>query len=761
MKSPGPRTPPARVALPGATLWTSLGERIVTLARSLLCAGLALTIFVSCNSNTVQVTSVEILEKGEAGNSNVMLVVTLDRKVPREELARSRIQLRSSPPAELNATVELPGQKTLKSFLVRIEATNLRPHGIFDVNSRETSGPTGIGLDLGLGQGEVWLDLLSRRKHPVLLRAIWDDTNANFVIDQNDHLRLLFNRDVMLTHEQKSVRVPEHFHLTAAEDRLSDGTVPAKLRSGDSPNEVRLILGSGPRLIPADTRRVRPGADGGFETPDSPLEPSGMAIHGTSHHPMGEIVDARNGLGAVSTREVSIELPEGHPEFRTLPGGFPHSVSRENLSATTIFGHQVLICGGMTEGRARNDVFLVDPLAPENPVHQRASLKYARYLHSATALPGADGEPGTLDDFLVIAGGTDGRGGIAEIEIVRLDFDKDLALSVESPEWALKWPRSYHCATALSGNRLLLTGGLTFSKRRPQIVATAELLTFEFKEDGSITATGLPLPAVPRKEHTATRLSTTDPNFDHILVFGGRGVPRARFEELENWEHIHTYEVGEARVLAQPVLLKIATQTGLEVHPLRSEPVPSFDQVRYGHTALALEPESDGRQRVLISGGSLDMPHDPATPSAYLWAVYDPTRLRPRFGDTASSLVIRFDPEVDTTAEVRVLPFASAETRLHHGQISIPGLGALVLGGDSVVDKESIQLATTELFLLETESMVPFSVALNGGRSRFAYSTITDDDGSIHVCLFGGKVTIDGNNEPAGMEVLRLPRFRP
>ncbi len=300
-------------------------------------------------------------------------------------------------------------------------------------------------------------------------------------------------------------RVPFDLLLTKAEDQLDDGKVRSYFRQGDHPREIVIVLGSNPRLTIAG--RHRPTRRGG-ERERGPFWPSGLAVNGTPVLPLEKIVARRGGLGAVSsglppsaseTREgerggsVDIEFPEEYPSFeKETEERFPLPGHRTLPTITPIAGGRAIVAGGRSPGdKAIGQVLLYDPEAthqlellgemPSSREKEEKDRKQAedkeaaggwrlaagdkkpppgRYLHTATLFPGQDGLLGTSDDFVVIAGGTDGERSLGSLVAVRLlDPTSPEPFSIELLPTGLRVPREYHSAAFIPPDMLYLEGG--------------------------------------------------------------------------------------------------------------------------------------------------------------------------------------------------------------------------------------------------------------------------------------------------------------
>ena len=152
----------------------------------------------------------------------------------------------------------------------------------------------------------------------------------------------------------------------------------------------------------------------------------------------------------------------------------------------------VLITGGWTSGgEALRDSFLIQPGAG---IRARALMKFGRYDHTMTKLPGGD---------VLIAGGNDGKRAMRHLEIY--EVGKRRFIPARRP---MLMARQQHTATALSGGGVLILGGAEGKGAR-----YAEL----YSSSGRRTRLVRSL-TTQRSRHSATRLKD-----GRVLIAGGLG----------------------------------------------------------------------------------------------------------------------------------------------------------------------------------------------------------------------------------------------
>lgn len=714
----------------------------------------------SCQRDAPSILTAELLSPAEPGNPFVdetVIRVELDRPVPVEVLAprgwktfSESIRITPSVPCFLQASPppDHPADAPLSRVYLRVRShpEALRPVGLFDPTRQDPSAPTGLGLSVGTSRHE-WVDLQVPRRHPRLDLAHWEDVNGNWIVDEGDALHLQFDRPVELARpEGDLVHVPGDLFLSSPEDRLArqgNEDLPVELiqEAGRDPvDSVRLILGPSPRLVPSPSHKISPHWLSG-SIPGSDLRPSSLALRGTPLQPFEKIRARETGLGAISDRAIGLELPASHPAPVPRVETFPEPGPRSFLTATPVHSGEVLLVGGRgREGTALDQVLRFLPDAPTGQglvsAGPDARLGQGRYLHSATSLPGEDGQMGTPDDLVVILGGMDGSRATSRVEVIRRDPATG-DYRVESPEFQIDVPRYDHTATRVRGNEILLVGG---TRAGGPILRKAELIAFETTDEGRVRAYHLatfPLP--PRARHTTTSLSRPGDTTALLLLYGGLGRPGVEVDIDESGLPL-TLEV--APILGSPLILSLRPDG---THSLVAVDMPySFSRLRYDHRALALS--SGGASRVLLTGGSIrPLYNDLRRHISQAWeAPRDRSELGTEFlegpdeQEAAHSLLFTLDPVNPSRSRVEVLDSTSGELRVGHALLALPGLGALGLGGESPRrDRDRDRRSSGELVLEAGGAPRPFTVFLNSPRSRFAAVALGDRD-HTRIFLFGG-----------------------
>ncbi len=748
-----------------------------------------------------RLVSAEILDrKGPDGQTRAgdTIRITLDPPPPRP-LRPEDLKLSSGPPRRplLVRALPPPSPGVLDFEILSTPVDPLQPAGLFS-GPEAAGGPTGIGVDLGTGTGEQWVDLQERRSCPVLVQAVWEDrppegaTRGDLVVDQGDWIRLVFDREVKVSPDGSGrglagkpvlALVPGDLLLAFQEDQLDDGTARSVLVEGASPREVRVVLGSNPRLTIAG--RHRPDADAGRA---APFRPSGIAVNGTVLQPSSKIADRRGWPGAISRGPVDIEFPPEYFFFeKRSDEAFPPPGHRVHHTTTSIAGGRAVIAGGRTwEGKAIGEVLLYNPEAPR-PLQALGELAEPRYLHTANLLPGEDGVPGTLDDFVVIAGGTDGNQSLSTISAVKLDPVAPDRISVEAVEGKLKWPRMYHTATAFGRGWLLLDGG-RYSGRSGEggIIPGAELLLLDSRGGKVIIRKRWELPGPARMRHSATYLGRgagTD-GAHYILIYGGFGLPPDRDgggPPAAASPRQGPVVPDQGMVLASPELVRVVTGTegpeeaGASAEP-RVERIPldyefRFEMLRYDHRAAAIgfDPvtaEGPKPREVLIAGGSLQPPnYDPDRPERNLYEPPPPRRpgdvatwargpAAPLFPESAAAIVFEFHPAEPARSAFRVVESPTGDRRVHLALAPLSYPGVLILGGENP-QRPDEAYQTAEVYLPRERRLAPLAVPLSSSRTRFGALVIDGPEGaSVHV--LGGACSGGDAANFADIERLRL-----
>ncbi len=775
-----------------------------------LCLALAGAILAlgGCKSDVPRVVSAELIESDDSGHpyparaefTDPLLVLTLDRAAP--ALLPGSVRLTTSPPVEFEVErLELEGgpDRTLV-FRITAGAENLRTAGVFRGAPAAANAPMGLGVDLG--DGVQWIDIQPRPSHPELRVVTWEDRDGDLVVSEGDWLRLVFDRDVVLgvnpDSESAVVRVPEDVILTSPADRLDDGDRPAVFLSVDQTKQVIIRLGSEPRLTPVS--RLAVVASGG----DAPRG-SAIALNGTPVQPLEKIVGLKSVLGAISRRERLVRLPGDYPAPVKLEERFTDEGGGTRVLPTVtpfLSGRGAVIAGGLDDpsgnssGLPLDDVFFFDPLLPAGerlvPI---GDLSEARCFHTATRMPGPDHAPGTGDDFIVVAGGMDGKRSLDSIDIVRAD---GAGFSVERIG-QLRSARHHHVATLIPPNAILFSGGVRDDDESRTILGRTELLTFVTDDDGEVRVDSdarLDFDLLPRMRHTGTLLAPTPDGVPltgrswRVLFYGGVGQDAS---ELLIRQHVQnlpgnqregqrvsvqpTVDPSKARILAAPEVIEIDLGS-MSVSLDRDAPLASFLEwdfdyalLRYGHEAVLVPPRpgtDDGAARVLITGGSLAPPFPdpedvltarmrlkwqlPFTVDGDVLATFGSHV--PTGKESASALVVVLGSGDGPDDRIEILPSPTGDARVFHETVLVPGRGVVVVGGEHPETPRQ-KVATTELYLPhrggDAGHLAAFPLTLATPRSRFEGCYLR---GSLY--LFGGVGDEEQSDELAPVEEIRI-----
>ncbi len=754
-----------------------------------------------------RVLSAELIDGGGADGAvrpGGRILITLDR--PAADLHLDAVQVWSGPPrTRLLARVHAgPAPNAIEVELLSTPPP-LTSSGRFQGDGGP-NGATGIGVDLGSGgAGEQWVDLQERRPFPALVRAIWEDRptadapGGDLVVDQGDWIRLLFDRDVRLAVAGKAeaaagggaapveARVPADVLLASPDDRLDDGTVRSTFLEGPGPREVRIVLGSSPRLTIAG--RHRGAAARSPRARAASLRSSEIALNGTVLQPLEKIVDRRGWPGAVSRRPVDIEYPPGYVFFeKQVEEPFPPPGHRMFHTVTPIAGGRAVIAGGRSwAGDPLGQVLLFSPEASQ-PLTVQGHFLGPRYLHTATLIPGKD----PLNDTVVIAGGTDRNGSLAVLAAIRLDPISTEKLIVEPLDVSLRTGRTYHTATFIPPNLLLIDGGRhSAPSGGGGILRTAEILAFEWRQGKAVVRQRWEVPTLPRMRHTSTYLGRGADGAHYVLHYGGFGIPR----ELETRGDAAGAEAGgnatppplnpeEGLVLAAPELLRVRTheREGAAAHgEPQVERIPldwrfRWEMLRYDHAAapVAFDPltvAGDSPREVLIAGGTLKPPnYDAALPDRNHYEPPGKADLqkhpedadryarKPPFtegsSESAAAVVFEFRPDAPEQSGFHIVESPTGEQRVHASLVGLPFPGVLVLGGENPQHPEEM-LLTAEVYLAGEKRLAPLAVPLAAPRTRLgAYGTL--EVGSFSVYAVGGLTTDEEKGGFADVERMRM-----
>ena len=734
-------------------------------------------LFPGCGGDhTPKVVSAEFLDEtpDAVALQDESIVLTLDRPLP-ADVPLARVKIRSMPP-EAPWTKEVTRTSNPRVLKIRIvEGTPaFRFGGIF---GRDPAA-TGLAVDLGDG-AEQWVDLQLVPSLPVLKRAIWSDRSppgGNMVVDRGDCIRLIFDRAVMLRArdaEDLRVRCPQDILLSKDNDRLDDGNAYAVFESGSDDREVLLVLGSRPVL----TISGNLGSPSGFDR-SSLSTPSGLALCGTRILPMPKITDRRGGPGAISLGEVDIEYEEGFPLPRSRrKDHLPAPGNRIFHTLTPIVGARAIVAGGATaeEREALDQILVYDPFSERldkgEPFAMVGKLPHPAYFHTCVSLPGRDGLLRTLDDIILLAGGTDGTRSLEDLTLLRPR--EDGGVDVTPLETGLRIPRAEHAAVALPGNRVLIDGGKSGGWGGPSgLVGCAELITLVFEGGRIQVGEHVLFRSLPRMRHTLTLLSPSVTDEVYVLAYGGYGQPRQKRsqEEISFGQLVEGaipanlfFPTDEGAVLASPVLLNATAPTASITRiPMEF----NLSLLRWGHAAVPLGSDdgqrsaAEGASTVLIAGGTVWHLLGGLDRS---WRQWDITAIEnlsslPRGHEATNALLFRFDPSEPSRSRMEIIPHPSpnpekALERVCFSTVSVPGQGVFLLGGEQ--PGEGRPLTTAEIFLRDGERLADLAVRLTAGRSRHqAYLVATSEGRSIF--LIGGLPAAEDRTAFAAVEEIRL-----
>jgi len=726
---------------------------------SIACLLLAGAVPPGCDSSRdVRVVSAEFRDETPDGAAlqRESFRLSLSRPLPPGFLL-SNVKVQVSPPVQWTYEV-LPGANP-HELLVRISTGRpaFRFQGVHGVDA----DASGIGIDLGNGV-LAWTDLSIAVSLPVLERAIWEDRyppEGNFAVDQGDVIRLVFDRPVKLTAEGEDLRilVPQDILLTKQNsDRLDNGEFPAHLEPSSGEREVLLVLGSRPFLSVAGEL---PQAAKDIERFDASA-PSGLALNGTELLPFPKIVDARGGPGSISIREVDVEFPPGFRFAEPRAGQeLPPPSSRTFHTLTPIASGRAIVAGGAAaDTHAPTDQVLVyDPLAAEEDP-SRAFLAASRPLphptqsHTATMLAGPDEAFGTFDDFVVLAGGTDGARSLDDITI--LLPREDGRVDVEPLAQGLRVARAEHAATAVGPNELLVDGGRKSDPNGPGgLVQCAELIVFEHTDLGRPRiAHHRVFRTLARSLHTLTLLPPTSSGEVYALAVGGFGAARHQLSSIpdlgKDTDDKNAFcSTDKAAVLAAPLLLNVSRPE--RSFELRMEFL--YPLVRWGHVALPIETErpADAPPRsnvVLIAGGAVRHPLRGLEKNRDLWErnerEKDRFELPPRYPqehEAAAVVLFRFDPTSIADSRFEVLPHATPDPgrtpdRVYFAATPVWDRGIVLSGGEL---RDGAGLTSLELYIADEQRVCELAAPLAAPRTRHqAYAVRRGDRTSI--VLIGG-----------------------
>jgi hypothetical protein len=724
-------------------------------------AALLLAVLAGCGAgDRPRVVSAELAgEKDEAS-----IRILLDRKLP-AGFDASSVKLRVDPPVEWTPAVERSGSRLL--VVKTGGAQGLRADGI---HGRDP-GATGLAISLG-GGPEDRVDLRFAESLPVLVAAVWEDRSpagGNLVVDRGDWIRLVFDRAVELAESGARVRSPQDVLLSKTMDRLDDGVVHSIFEKSADPKEVRIVLGSKPVLTVSGTL----GRGAGIER-FRYSAPSGIALNGTPIIPLPAIRDARGGPGAISLEEIDIGYA---PEFplprRKEAQAFPPPGNRFYHAVVPVSGGRALVIGGESaEGRqALDQVLLHDPDGGAEALKVAARLPRPARLLTATLMAGPDDLPGTPDDVVIVAGGSDGGRFLSDLTLLRALNDG----TVEAQPLAtgLRIPRSEHAAAALSGTRLLVDGGRGRSAGGfPGLVGAAEVLTLAFEGETCRVAEHHVFRSLARTLHTLSPLPRTEDGRTYALAYGGFGRDRRRTVDTapmgQRMDPPYPDDIffppDEAAVLVSPVLID-PFRPEASLAELRSD--SHLGLLRWGHAAFLIDAAGpEGLPAVLIAGGSLRHVDRDFDGGAELWEMPSVRELGniprgplPQGHEASGAILFRFDPRDPARSRLVVIPHPSPDPgqtteRLSFAAVEVPGLGFVIAGGEQpAAARETQCLGGAEVYLPADERLSELAVRLTAGRARHQAYT-SSRNGKVSIFLLGGITNTEDKGSFSAVEEL-------
>jgi hypothetical protein len=724
------------------------------------CALLLAALLAGCGQKTsIEILSAEFQDENPDGRAleDETIRVTLSQPLP-DGLALERLLVVTRPPAAARLKVE-PGDDR-STLVIRIQTGTpaFRLDGIHGIDP----AATGIGIDLG--DGVRWIDLQPPRSLPVLERVIWEDSSSdvgNLIVDQGDSLRLLFDRPVELSSgsEDADAVTPRDVILAKPNDRLDDGAARSRFEAGGDDHEVRIVLGSNPILTIGGALAAVPAAIERFGHD----APSGLALNGTTVIPLPKVRDRRGGPGAVSRRELDIEFPVGFPLPIERREVFPEPGTRMFHTLTPFEDGRAVIAGGETvEHRQTIDQVLVyDPLFERHrtePFTTIGTLPHPVKGHTATLLGGRDGELGTADDVVLIAGGTDDTDTFGDLTLTRRREGK--GFEVLPLEERLLFPRSRHAAVAVSPNEVLIDGGIGTEG----LIEAAELISFELEDDAVRVSKHAAFRTLARMNHTLTLLPRADDGAELVLAYGGYGRDRARTPVVEK---AHPFGAGvdpaasaevffpthSGVVLFTPILVNVRRPS--DSIALTGFPF-SLSLLRHSHLAVPLHPDplapsraaaagagSPAMAAVAIAGGTSSHVVQGFEGSWKLYEMHDDLTV-PQGSETADVVVFRFDPQSPQASRLEVVEHPAlhhpgeAPERTHLAAVAVPGYGVVLAGGEQSGDRDGrSRLQSADVFLPDANRLARLVIPLATPRARHqAY--LVEHDGVRSLFLLGG-----------------------
>jgi hypothetical protein len=134
----------------------------------------------------------------------------------------------------------------------------------------------------------------------------------------------------------------------------------------------------------------------------------------------------------------------------------------------------------------------------------------------------------------------------------------------------------------------------------------------------------------------------------------------------------------------------------------------------------------------------------------------------PQGHEAASAILLRFQPADPTRSTLEVLPHPSpdpgqATERVSFSHALVPGLGVIISGGEHPGPSgDPVCLRSSEVLLLETETLAELAVRLATGRSRHQ-AVLVRSGGLRSIFLLGGQSGTEGSQEFSDVEEIPLP----
>ena len=715
----------------------------------LLLAFLGLSV-AGCNraSHPELVTAVFQDERTPDGNAEQeeTVLVTLSQELPPELDTESFVVSLAPCEESWEGRVERTDDPRVLRVRILTGTPSLRLEGLYG----RDDGSTGLSLDFG--RGPTWIDLQARASLPLLERVVWDDRShagGNLLVDRGDWLRLVFDAPVRLSGD--SLVDPARDVVLRYGDSLGSEASPATFEEGEFDNEIRIVLGDAPNLVP-----------GSSDDPNA----STLSVRGTPVLPLAKIRDRRGGLGAISRGPLTVEIgphvrrPRGRPQEE-----FPDGVERVEHTVSRFQIRKALVIGGRdpeTDREISDNVLIYDPFASRvgaEPFTQGPSLPTPLRNHTATTLDGPDGALGTLDDVVVVTGGKSGAQDIGDVTMIAPNGQGNVRVVPLAPLFV---PRAKHRTVRSGVNRLVVDGGTC----ERGIVGATEILTFEFDHAGTPKLEAHKLYRTqPRSGHSLTALPPAKNGEHFILIYGGYGLgnlnlkPAAYGQDMEGQPQADLFSrLNTGKVLVSPLLFN-TDRPSASIHFLDYLDRQAYElaYLRREHEAELIERLDDDTHAstVVICGGINEHPFDDLKISSHLEMPIVPGMLD--FHDAVRQAVLfHFDEEAPSQSSLETLPVApTVPARRYADAVSVPGYGVLVTGG--VLPGPRAPLSGVDVVTVGGSRVQPLGVSLTTPRSEHR-GYFVDDEDLRAVIIIGGRFPEDADGV-AAVEEIRLPEM--